>query len=178
MARVITFSRTFPEYHIRKGEHTFFVEKFLKSWDMVHSFIEIAASPLIDSCFINNEVFENCLPKNTTIRKGHRFKEGDLFSPRIWGNDINTKSKRSGPYHSKQIILAPDTLIKKVYNFTIDKYGSIEVNGKQKAFYGDIAKNDGLSPGDFRSWFKMPENDKLMKPFDGQIICWNENVHY
>ncbi len=37
---------------------------------------------------------------------------------------------------------------------------------------GGIAKNDGLDIDEFMAWFKYP------KPFEGQIICWNENIGY
>lgn len=36
MSKVITFSRTFPAYHPRKGEPTYFVEKF---WTSINAHI-------------------------------------------------------------------------------------------------------------------------------------------
>ena len=33
MAKVITFSTKFPDYHQKAGKPTFFVEKFVKSMD-------------------------------------------------------------------------------------------------------------------------------------------------
>lgn len=176
---VITFSTSFPSYHSKAGQPTFFVEKFLKAWDMTHSFEEIAKTPLIDARLVNNKVLDTCLPKYHTIRKGQRFKEGDIFSPRIWGTDINPKSGRTGPYHSKQIIIAPDTLITKTYDFEING-GEFKIN--DRVYGGEtesifellelIAMNDGLDRHDLMGWFKYP------KPFKGQIICWNKNIKY
>lgn len=163
MAKPIMFSTKFPAYHIHKGLPTFFVEKFLKS---IITGLEQQSFNYIK----HSDTFE---PKYTTIRAGHRWKAGDYFSPRVWGNDINEKSKRSGPYHSKQITIGPDTLVKQVYNFTINKWGSIHIDGTHRGYYGDICKNDGLTPEDFRSWFKMKDNDSMDNVvFDGQIICW------
>ena len=54
MAKVITFSRTFPSYHPKKGQETKFVEKFLNG------------------------------VKCHTIRAGNRWNIGDKFSPRFW----------------------------------------------------------------------------------------------
>jgi hypothetical protein len=35
-----------------------------------------------------------------------------------------------------------------------------------------LAQNDGLSLADFKEWFKWGT------PFDGQIICWKDNIEY
>lgn len=167
MAKVITFSRTFPAYHPRKGEPTYFVEKFIKSWDEAHSIEDLIKAPLIDHNIFNEEVWFNCLPKHHTIRAGHRFKAGEYFSPRVWSGK---------PYNSKQIIIAPDTEIKKVWNFemktgllTGDK--TLLIEGKKIFFQENkLAENDGLNKFDLYDWFQ--------KPFKGQIICWNENISY
>lgn len=55
----------------------------------------------------NHDKFINGFSKEHTIRKGKRWKVGDKFSPRIWSGK---------PYKSKQIILAPDTEIKQVFD--------------------------------------------------------------
>ena len=113
MSKVITFSTSFPPYHYRAGQPTYFVEKLCKALDenksigMKHQI----SKELIDH--FNFAVYNDCDPKYTTIRAGNRFKEGEYFSPRIWGNNVNPKSKRSGPYHSNQIILVPESCQKK-----------------------------------------------------------------
>jgi hypothetical protein len=118
-------------------------------------------------------------PKHHTIRAGHRWKVGDKFSPRVWSGK---------PYQSKQIIIAPDIEVKKVWDFEVfidikSGYDCVRLNGVllhefdgNEVFMGGhlklrtIAKNDGLEFEDFGNWF-----NKTMK---GQIICWNENIEY
>lgn len=181
MSKVLTFSRHYPSYHPRKGESTFFVEKIWKGLvttlgfsDPVYFFNEFHGF----SSMISGEALNNVKPKYHTIREGNRFKEGDYFSPRVWGDDINTKSGRSGAYHSKQIIIAPDIKVAKVFDFEMDFCGVYSVNG----FYTEgntdehLALNDGLSPDDFFAWF-MPNYDKP-KEFKGQIVCWNPDIKY
>ena len=124
--------------------------------------------------FISSEfnLLEDYLPKHHTIRAGHRFKVGDKFSPRVWSGN---------PYNSKQIIIAPDTEIVKVWDFVIKldeaDEPSIYLNGKFYSQIGagdsvEIAKNDGLTVMDMKLWFKHP------KPFDGQIIAWSDIPNY
>lgn len=144
MSKVIMFSRVFPAYHPKAGEPTNFVEKIAK------------------------------VEKIHTIRKGHRFKVGDTFSPRVWGNDINPKSGRSGPYNSKQIIIAPDMEVKQIYSFELQKGDfNYYLNGKLLKIdqLKEVAKNDGLHIDDFECWFNSAD-------FDGQIICWSDAVKY
>jgi len=169
MSRVITFSRTFPKYHYKAGQPTFFVEKI---WDAT-------ALPYVgDLHGLATEMInfmrrgsDQIWPKLHTIRAGHRWSLGDTFSPRVWSGK---------PYNSKQIIIAPDIEIVKIWDFEIDN-GAIVINGDYEFWGGEmsdhdllaeIAKNDGLDSTDLLDWFKYPD------PFDGQIICWNENINY
>ncbi len=185
--RVITFSRFFPAYHPRKGEETHFVEKIWKGlWDNEpSSYIPFDGYwQRYDEAFPTGETFkaENNIhshyPKSHTIRAGNRWKVGDKFSPRVWGDDINPKSGKKGAYQSKQIEIAPPIEIKKIWTFEIGTTGtyalnedySISLTAKQVI---EIAKNDGLHVNDFFAWF-----EKSKKPFYGQIICWNENINY
>lgn len=173
---VITFSIKYPHYHPKKGQPTFFVEKFQGA--LYNLGVDLSAFIKCPETHMENNWWDQ-QPKNTTIRKGHRWKEGDYFSPRIWGNDINPKSGRKGPYHSKQYTFAPDTLITKTWDFEIKNH-SFYINGRQ--YDGEteghfelletIAKNDGLTKDDLLAWFKFP------KPFDGQIIAWNKAIEY
>lgn len=171
MSRVITFSQKFPAYHPRRGEPTNFVEQ-------IYNFLykqktgDWSDAPGNASAYVvdlNTEI-ENI--KGHTIRKGHRWKVGDKFSPRVWSGK---------PYFSNQITIAPDIEIKKVWDFKIEG----EVFRMRRTDRPDynwfilgyhdlkvIAANDGLSVEDFYSWFQYP------KPFDGQIICWNESINY
>lgn len=178
MSKVLTFSRYYPSYHPRKGQLTFFVEKIWKGLtttlgfsEPVYFFDEFQGLGSV----ISGEAFNNVKPKYHTIRAGNRFKEGDYFSPRVWGDDINPKSGRSGAYHSKQIIIAPDIKVAKVWDIEIIAafWSNITINGKMITYKNetDLHTNDGLSELDFSAWF-----NKL--PFKGQIICWNPNIDY
>ena len=168
MAKVITFSRTFPAYHPKAGQPTYFVEAFYKS------LYEFGGVPVLLENF-NHDIRSTGFSKHHTIREGHRFKKGDFFSPRVWGTNINPKSGRSGPYHSKQIRLAPDTEILEVWDIIIDQFKNIHIRGNEFILSQKeeeiLANNDGLSFNDFFQWF-----DKV--PFEGQIICWKENIKY
>lgn len=170
MAKVITFSKTFPSYHVKAGQETNFVQKFWTSIKVPLP-VSVHAKQLEEE--VHKLMFAYWEPKYHTIRKGNRFKVGDKFSPRVWGTDINPKSGRSGPYHSQQLILANDVEIVKVWDFEIkDKW--FFLNGKKLTAPQVIVLsiNDGLEYRDFLSWFKFPA------PFKGQIICWNKNVDY
>lgn len=172
MSRVITFSLKFPSYHNRKGESTHFVEKIWNSicWDDGVQGQEFPIPYHLGIDFRNTDE-----KKHHTIRAGHRFKVGDWFSPRVWGNDLNPKSGKSGPYHSKQIVIAPDIQIKKIWSFEIiDGWAYLDDGkGVSKSLFIEIAKNDGLTFFELKSWFKYPKSTGKM-----QIICWNENIEY
>lgn len=166
MSKVIMFSRVFPAYHPKAGEPTFFVEKLYNSLFSRNNLMDYPKG-----IEINESILEM---KHHTIRAGHRFKVGDTFSPRVWGDDINLKSGRSGPYHSKQIIIAPDLEVKQVYKFELRKSDlNYYLNGKLLKFaqLKEIAKNDGLDLDDFDEWFNSPD-------FDGQIICLSNSIKY
>lgn len=168
---VITFSRHFQSTHPRIGQPTFFVEKIWKGlWDMSSA---KGFSPYLaeyqqkhDNHFGNDQIvnvhqFE---PKWHTIRSGSRFKVGDYFDPRVWSGK---------PYRSPQIQIAPTIEVKKVWNFKMDERGFYWINGYNAGFdIEEVAKNDGLTIDDFDFWFRGS------KAFDGQIICWNENIEY
>lgn len=177
MAKIITFSRYFPAYHPKAGQETHFVEQF---WNSLNSL----KLPVPKNKDLPHDFMWSILPlsnygqKHHTIRAGHRFKAGDYFSPRVWSGK---------PYRSKQIVIAPDTEVKKVWDVTYNSNGEFLIKGNKHPYFisknidepvlgvwnlSTISNNDGLSPEDFFAWFQFP------KPFDGQIICWNENVNY
>lgn len=134
MSRVLTFSRTFPSYHPRKGEPTFFVEKIFTDLFLQHDIDNSNMDePLLEN-EIKNYYTKTWEPKGHTIRSGNRWKVGDYFSPRVWGDDINPKSGKKGAYHSKQIIIAPAIEVKKVWNIRIWRESKLNwrvyINGK------------------------------------------------
>lgn len=174
MSKVITFSRKFTSYHPKAGDPTYFVESFYNSIFSRNNLMDYPNGIEINDCILSI--------KNHTIRKGNRFKKGDFFSPRVWGTDVNPKSGKSGPYHSKQIILCNDVEIANVWDIRIlvQDFGKsglqsvITINGQDFQNIELLAKNDGLSLQDFLQWFKTEKGET----FVGQIICWNENVKY
>jgi hypothetical protein len=164
---VLTFSTKFPASHPRKTEPTFFVEKIMASladcidgWEMYNDFV-----------LYDWHEYYNAIPKHHTIRAGNRWKVGDFFSPRIWSGK---------PYASKQIEFAPPIQVKKTWPFEVDENGVASLDGTY--LFGEedentLAKNDGLSWQDFHDWLLMPCYKKG-KPFKGQVICWNSEIHY
>lgn len=165
MSRVLTFSRVYPSYHPRKGEQTFFREKIWCGLADLDKSMDVATSFKIPDEIIDWDWYEyyNGVPKWHTVRAGNRWKVGDKFSPRVWSGK---------PYASKQIIIAPDIEVKRVWKFTCAG-DYFYLNDKQIDVTScDIPKNDGLETEDFLNWF--PNN----RMFTGQAICWNENIDY
>ncbi len=171
MSRIITFSRHFPAYHPRKGEPTYFREK-----------IWAALADTVQGFEIPHEItdwdwhqYYNAVPKHHTIRAGNRWKVGDKFSPRVWSGK---------PYNSKQIIIAPDIEIRKVWDFEVVDIGGvycIRLNNEPFGQFSplakgtqEIAKNDGLTAIELIQWFSTPS--PIGKKF--QIICWNDSISY
>ena len=193
MSKVITFSRTFPAYHPKAGQPTYFVEKFWNNWnqseldqvflsdyydEIKFQLNKTVPFEIICNFFaqLNQCKREDLGAKLHTIRAGNRFKAGEYFSPRVWSGK---------PYNSKQIIIAPDTLITDVYDFEIktaykelplDYDTDVIIN--HRIYHTDsnimkvVAENDGLTLAELLQWFKYPT------PFKGQIICWNDKVNY
>lgn len=184
MSKVIMFSRVFPAYHPKAGQPTFFVEKILKFLPEKEYENEQNLNYFRKITDLEIQQWIDLQPKYHTIRTGHRFKVGDKFSPRVWSGK---------PYRSKQIIIAPDIEVKKVWNFKIttesnsemryDISNFIYINGKlvMDNEYDRLSKNDGLSVQDFCDWFRIErdgDTGTLIREFDGQIICWNQNIEY
>lgn len=199
MSKVITFSRTFPAYHPKAGQPTYFVEKLYNSFNvdaLGARFFEDKEEELWGlNRHLHYDVYmdfrdalvkgrtEKFTPKYHTIRGGHRFKVGDKFSPRVWSGK---------PYNSKQIIIAPDIEVKKVWDIVIFSHQPtlkclapdlvVVINKQERRAsetFGELSQNDGLYLDDFIFWFMLsPDFRKNKNRFKGQIICWNENVNY
>lgn len=183
MAKVITVSQKFPSSHPKAGQPTHFVEKIWCSlggvqdeyrgpWENYHDFKK--------SILWSYRMYGD---KHHTVRLGRRWKTGDIASIRTWGTDINPKSNRSGPYHSKQIIIAPDVEVI-VTNIVIECNGYYQFQPMKTTIRPDtfklissseLSQNDGLSLDDFKAWFNP--KDKKME-IEAQIICWNKNIKY
>ncbi len=177
MSRVITFSRTFPSYHPKKGKPTYFPEQLFNS---LHRAAGVYFTNIYSLTDLNpgkekqTEAFWKTVQTNYqyfgfkghTIRAGHRWKVGDKFSPRVWSGK---------PYQSKMITIAPDIEVKKEWsieiNFISRPYFKINGVGMKDHQIDQLASNDGLSYDDMRAWFAQDY-------FKGQIICWDESIKY
>jgi len=120
MSKVITFSRVFPAHHPKAGQETHFVEQI---WNGLN----ILSLPVPKNKDLPHDFMWSILPlsnygyKYHTIRAGNRWKVGDKFSPRVWSDK---------PYKSKQIIIAPDIEVVKVWDVEIAiELGGINING-------------------------------------------------
>lgn len=163
--RTILFSRVFPAYHPRKCEETFFVEKIYNSiyekegdWSNAIDPDGKNTSYVIP---LNHFIHDK---KHHTIRAGSHWNVADKFSPRVWSGK---------PYRSKQITIAPDIEIKKIWDFEI-RDSKVLLNGWKidDNILSAIAVNDGLTIKEMKQWFKYP------KDFSGQLLCWNSEIEY
>lgn len=155
----IMFSRTFPAYHPRKGEPTYFVEQMLKQLIADGK----ATTEDLKGPFVDCSVLDKVGYKGHTVRKGHNFKAGDYFKPKVWTDK---------PYCSVKHQFAQPVLVEKTFDFELT-HSDFLVDGKiycLKALTA-LAHNDGLSSDDFECWFNE-------EPFDGQIIVWNNAIIY
>jgi hypothetical protein len=159
MSKVITFSRTFPAYHSKAGQDTFFPEKVIIGLEKLnHPILEV------DELELDEQVYEESSPKFHTVRAGSRWKVGEMASLRVWSGR---------PYHTKQVTLAPDIKITNVWSFEI-KGREVWIASKKvdDEIILSAATHDGLMFWDFLEWFKYPQD------FQGQIICWNNDIEY
>lgn len=105
--------------------------------------------------------------KKHTVRAGNSRKVGDSFSPRYWTGK---------PYNSPQAEIAEVNIIKRIYEFKRDNNSLfwIKIDGEwlEPFLVGleAIGLNDGLSLRDFTDWFN--------KPFEGQILIWDDELKY
>lgn len=179
MSKIITFSRTFPSYHPRKGEATFFVEGILNCLKIDFTHDNYYAwlrewNPDIDSSFLMNfleSLTTGMGVKSHTIRDHKKpLKVGDFINPKCWAGKPYNKTDEG----YWQIKFAPDIEIKKVWSFEVKDKGTFYVNNEigLNSTVENFAKNDGLKGKDLLNWLKYPN------PFKGQINCWNEKINY
>lgn len=197
MSKVITLSRTFPSYHLRKGQTTYFVEQVLNALEIEHwepryldLLININAKSIKEGKLFHDDLlrFQNSLDplgsqndklhtiRAKTVKKTGevvpRWKQGDKASLRVWAGI---------PYNSPQIIIAPDVELVMVGPFEImedsegvnwmdigPSYSYPAPFDMERSIIPTVAKNDGLNVVDLMAWFKYP------KPFEGQILAWKE----
>lgn len=171
MDRVTMFSTTFPSYHPRKGQPTYFIEKMWAGLMRVDSFWWGQFLPP----YMQGK-YRDFAPKYHTIRPGHRYKKGDAMDARIW-MDKPYRSKQRSPFES--LIEISNT-----WDFDIIN-GDYSLNGcYQYALTGEgfdltkLANNDGLNLSDFDDWFVQSKEYKKTQEFHGQVICWNPHLKY
>lgn len=203
MSRVITFSRTFPVYHPKAWQPTYFVEKLLKAltpdttyfmaecewcgWRGISSLLDGGHSiadtgdysdPLCPECGSNkiDDSDENQLA--ITYYNQSEFvwpKHHTIRSGNRWkvGDKFSPRVWSGKPYASKMITIAPDITIEKIWDFEVVDM-VYELNGRV-INYPEIQK--------------LAENDGLSiqdfhnwfihyETFKGQIICWNKDIQY
>lgn len=189
MPKVITYSTVFPSYHPMKGQPTYFVEKLIEWWfdsysdnpyhNVTEMLIDLNGDKFTEEeieSFVANLIADVKEWKSHTIRGGYRFKEGDIFSPRVWIGK---------PYNSKQLRILPDIKVKKTWNIEIKHFGildqclvTIDNVVPRNSKLPLLANNDGLSLQDFNDWFVLSPSFVKLKEFNGQIICWNDKIEY
>lgn len=165
MGKVIILGRSFPAYHPKSGEPTWFVEKVwgsLLSCGKMSIFDTIGYEAEYQKYFPcgdnPNESVAAHSPKHHTIQPSKQWKTGDMASIRVWSGK---------PYRSQQIAIAPDVRIT-VKEFEIDKLGHIFIDGKKCEYDVEtLAVNDGLDIDDMFSLFNV-------LPFSGQMLIWSD----
>lgn len=183
----ISFSRTYPAYHKRKGESTYFVEAILEElgidWQQESYFdMLVELNPDVSLQFLRSFFQSLCFmadPKKHTIRSHERPLEvGDFITPVCWAGKPYNKTDEG----YWQIVFAPDIEVKKTWAIEIHKgMEGISPIIKPNYCYGmshvvkmALAENDGLSITDFENWFIIKNHE----PISGYIICWDEKVNY
>lgn len=187
--RRIGFSLNYPNYHPKKGQKTYFVEKVWESIYLDNAGWE-GFWPIVNSG--NNfdiGLHNKYEPKHHTIRAGHRWKAGDWFQPFCWSGR---------PRWSKPILFAPPIQIVKTWDIEIVNYVdyelmAVQVNGRVFATWlhgfdfdseasllrtNELAKNDGLKTQDLIDWFTKSPDFKKTNKFSGQILTWSNEVEY
>jgi hypothetical protein len=162
------FATSFPKNHPRENQMTHFIVSILKSqgfsltriMELTNGFLKGLRWYIFS---IGKDSYADSLTKKHTIRRGQRWKEGDVFEPRIW---------EGKPYRSKQIGFLPELKVHRVYHFERDMMGIFFLEGQaiEKDIVTEIAHNDGLEWADFVDWFPLG--------FIGQIIIWDEHLDY
>lgn len=188
MKKRISFSRTFPSHHKRKGEPTYFIEKILNElsidfWEPDYYEMLLDLNPEIDTSFLYS--FQQSLllsmevwPKKHTIRNHkNKVKVGDYIVPVCWAGKPYNKTKEG----YWQIVFAPNIEVKNIFEIEIHKglEGISPIirpnyrNGMPHVVKMALAENDGLSITDFENWFVIKN-----QPIFGYIISWDKKVNY
>jgi hypothetical protein len=174
----IMFSRFFPAGHPRAKEPTRFIEGIcIASEGFDSPFLQdlLPVLPELETHFWSLVDFPK---KNCTIRAGKRWKERDVFQPKVWSGR---------PYFSKTIPFGKPLKIKDVFDVKIKLVegkmqleipipwvpGLIHIANEGTSWFNRFVSNDGFSdPQDFVNWFKP--RLKKQPEINAQIIAWND----
>lgn len=178
--RHLSFSTTFPSYHPKVGQSTYFIEKIWSGLLQIDPQWYGQFLPGFDEeddrefklSYSKMRSFE---PKYHTIRIGHRFNVGDGIIPFVWSG-LPYRSKWIKPFYNGELVIP----VKRVWDFKVKisyvgskKVPFFSINGSHPNLPMEltISKNDGFKfITDFVDWFN--------EPFSGQIITWNPNLRY
>lgn len=129
---VITLSKKFMSKHPKSGKPTFFVDRFI-SHEKIHTIRT------------NYALWEKRIKE---VQAGKA-----IISIRVWKD----KPYRSGQIEIETLSCINNVGIQKI-EFTNDLTECI-IEGKHYS-YTEVAKNDGLLPEDFLSWFKQSDTSE------------------
>ena len=203
MTKVLTFSRTFPAFHPKAGQPTYFVEKILNSisadttyfiaecewcgWRGMSSLLK-GGSAIADTGDFDDGVCPKCgsnkVDDSEECSLGITYyNQSDLVYPKHhtiragnnWkvGDMFSPRAWSGKPYNSPQITIAPDIRVEKVWDAEVDEDLCLWIIGGDEND-GDILDKVALNDG-------LELQDLLSwfnKPMVGQIICWNKKIEY
>lgn len=149
---VLTVSRNFPAIHARRGDKTFFVEQILNTIqpDWKHD-DEVIKKHGLNVAIMNK--------KQHTIRGNSEMWDWRMMELQSGKAKLSLRYWSGMPYKSPQIEFA--TINKdsgigiQFLSFEKSMFNYPYIVGQQRHLLIDeMAKNDGLSPLDFRRWFE------------------------
>lgn len=185
MSKITTFSRTFPAYHAKKGQPTFFVEGILTQLGVEYTSDDYFEWLRENNIGINSTflcafwkgLVPNIPPKSHTIRDHKRpLKVAEFINPVCWASKPYNKT----PEGYWQIKFAPDVEVKKTWDIRFvtepddrdSDWSFVDFKEKQYTAYGyggydeeimvKLAKNDGLEIRDFYDWL-LPVRTRKQK---------------
>lgn len=160
-------SRNFPTTHSRKGEPTHFVGKIFKG-------LEIQMPCKFCKQYQCDGVCEEVFPKLHTIRSNYPLWEKRMKEVKAGRAVIELFYWEDKPYRSKQIVFAVldkdsgcgvqelDMSIFLSHSMGFVNFKELTFSGAKEIDIKTLAKNDGLSLEDFKSWFKGYDLNETM----------------
>ena len=158
---VIMVSRTYPAYHPRKGQQTYFVEKIQLALNMIvqmPDYLLIDLDPKIHTFRGNLKLWEKRIKE---VQAGKA-----IISLRYWsGSPYNYQRDGSKPVEFAQLDKDSGIGIQEaIYESNFEEpYDGMAIKC-QDGFYRDfpfykVSENDGLTDKDFANWFEKGKYD-------------------